>query len=42
MQCPLDHWRDDADQEEEHETVIEPAIGEQTLRSDDTPLLHQR
>lgn len=26
LECPLDHWRDDADQEEKHETVVELAM----------------
>jgi hypothetical protein len=38
LERPLDHWCDDPDQEEEHEAVVELAMGEQTLRSDDAPL----
>jgi hypothetical protein len=38
VEYPLNNWRKDPDQEEKDETVIELAMGEQTLWSDDTPL----
>ena len=41
LEYPLYYWRNNTDQEEKQETVIELAMGEETLRSDHAPLLQQ-
>ena len=40
MHHPLDEWKNGADNEEENGNIVELAMGEQPLWSDDTPLWH--